>query len=104
MEIVEIGAVAGPDGYSQQPVRVMKLDLEDLTGVESCQVPGFNDRLMPALPGVHEHYCGLGRRGGFVERLRGGTYFGHIVAHVALEMTDPVGISVNRGKPVETDD
>src|SRR3954451_22325640 len=100
MKILNIRTIPGPNVYSHQPVLVMKLDLEDLAGRESYEVPGFIDRLLELLPGCYEHYCGLGRPGGFVERLRGGTYFGHIVEHVALELTDAVGISTNRGKTV----
>jgi cyanophycin synthetase len=100
MKIQNIRTITGPNVYSHQPVLVMKLDLQDLAGKESYEMPGFIDRLLALLPGVHEHYCGLGRPGGFVERLHGGTYFGHIVEHVALELTDPVGISTNRGKTV----
>ena len=84
MKILNIRTIAGPNVYSYQPVLVMKLDLEDLAGRESHQVPGFIDRLLVLLPSCTEHYCGLGRPGGFVERLHGGTYFGHIVEHVAL--------------------
>jgi cyanophycin synthetase len=98
MKILNIRTIPGPNVYSHQPVLVMKLDLEDLASRESYEIPGFIDRLLQVLPGCYEHYCGLGRRGGFVERLRGGTYFGHIVEHVALELTDAVGISTNRGK------
>src|SRR4051812_12450635 len=104
MRIQNIRAIHGPNVISHNPVLVMRLDLQDLTGKESYEIPGFVDRLIEALPGVKEHHCGLGRPGGFVERLRGGTYFGHIVEHVALEFTDPVGISTYRGKTVETDD
>ena len=101
MKILNIRTIPGPNVYSHQPVLVMKLDLEGLAGRESYEIPGFIDRLLQVLPGCYEHYCGLGRRGGFVERLRGGTYFGHIVEHVALELTDAVGISTNRGKTVD---
>src|SRR5438067_3565116 len=103
MKILNIRTIPGPNVYSHQPVLVMKLDLEDLAGRESYEVPGFIDRLLQLLPGCYEHYCGLGRPGGFVERLHGGTYFGHIIEHVALELTDPVGISTNRGKTVSAD-
>lgn len=101
MRIEQIRDIPGPNVYSSSPVLVMKLDLEDLAGKESYEVPGFIDRLLERLPGVHEHHCALGRPGGFVERLREGTWFGHIVEHVALELTDAAGISVNRGKTVE---
>jgi cyanophycin synthetase len=101
VKILNIRTIAGPNVYSHQPVLVMKLDLQDLDGRESTDLPGFVDRLLTLLPGCHEHHCGLGRPGGFVERLHGGTYFGHIVEHVALELTDPVGIPTYRGKTVD---
>jgi cyanophycin synthetase len=105
MKVVgEIRTLAGPNVYSREPMLVMKLDLDNLAGVESCDVPGFVDRLLERLPGIVEHHCALGRRGGFVERLREGTYFGHVVEHVALELTDAAGIPVNRGKTTSTPD
>ena len=100
MKILSIRTLHGPNVYSHSPALVMKLDLEDLAEVESTQVSGFTDRLLTTLPGITAHHCSLGRAGGFVERLREGTYFGHIVEHVALELTDAAGISVNRGKTV----
>src|SRR3954451_7915691 len=102
MRIDQIRDIPGPNVYSHDPVLVMTLDLEDLTEKESYEIPGFIERLIATLPGVQEHHCGLGRHGGFVERLDGGTWFGHIVEHVALELTDAVGISTNRGKTVST--
>jgi cyanophycin synthetase len=100
MRIEHIRTITGPNVISHNPVLVMRLDLEDLTEKESYEVPGFVDRLIAALPGIHEHVCGRGHAGGFIERLREGTYFGHVVEHVALELTDRAGISVNRGKTI----
>src|SRR3954452_2569327 len=98
IRIESIRAITGPNVISHNPVLVMRLDLQDLTNRESYELPGFIDRLLAALPGVREHFCGKGYAGGFVERLHEGTYFGHIVEHVCLELTDRAGISVNRGK------
>ncbi len=100
MKIDTIRAITGPNVFSHNPVLVMRLDLENLAGKESYEVAGFIDRLLAALPGVRDHHCAKGRPGGFVERLYEGTYFGHIVEHVCLELTDRAGISVNRGKTV----
>jgi cyanophycin synthetase len=100
MRIEGVRDIPGPNVYSHDPVLVMTLDLQDLAEKESYEIDGFTDRLLAILPGVQEHYCGLGRPGGFLERLRSGTWFGHIVEHVALELTDALGISVNRGKTV----
>src|SRR3954470_24670727 len=102
MKILNIRTIPGPNVYSHQPVLVMKLDLEDLAGRESYEVPGFIDRLLQRLPGCYEHYCGLGRPGGFVERLRGGTYFGHVVEHVAIELQNAAGMPVRYGKTRQT--
>src|SRR4051794_23746096 len=100
MRIEQIRTITGPNVISHNPVLIIRLDLQDLTGKESYELPGFIDRLLAALPGVREHYCGKGHPGGFAERLYEGTYFGHIVEHVCLELTDRAGISVNRGKTI----
>jgi cyanophycin synthetase len=98
MRIVDIYALSGPNVYTHQPALVMKLHLEDLTGKESYDVPGFIDRLLALLPGIRKHYCAKGAEGGFLERLREGTWFGHVVEHVALELTTLAGVDSVHGK------
>jgi len=63
MKIQNIKTIHGPNIFSHNPVLVMTLDLEGLAGTESFEVPGFIDRLVSVLPGLREHYCGLGRPG-----------------------------------------
>jgi cyanophycin synthetase len=92
MRIDKIRTIAGPNIYTHKPVLVARLFLEELTDVASTEIPGFTDRLLAMLPGIHEHRCSKGRPGGFNERLREGTYFAHIVEHVALELTEHAGI------------
>jgi len=77
----------------------MRLDLEDLDEKETREFKGFNDRLLACLPGLNDHQCSLGRAGGFVERLHEGTYFGHVVEHVAIELTTLAEVGANHGKP-----
>jgi cyanophycin synthetase len=67
-------------------------------------IPGFNDRLMAWLPTLVEHRCSVGERGGFFERLRRGTYMGHILEHVTLELQTLAGTCVGFGRARETDD
>ncbi len=98
MRVGEIRTLAGPNVYSFRPVLSMNLYLDDLTGRESHEIPGFNDLLLEVLPGLATHHCCRERDGGFVERLREGTYFGHVVEHVALELTELAGIPVFHGK------
>ena len=66
MRIEHIRTITGPNVISHNPVLRMRLDLQELTGKESYELPGFIDRLLAALPGVREHYCGKGYAGGFV--------------------------------------
>src|SRR5215475_7257768 len=98
MRILEIRALPGPNVFSPRPVLRMELDLEDLFEHETKDHPEFNTRLLSLLPNLKEHYCSKGREGGFVERLEEGTYFGHIVEHIALELTEMAGIGVFHGK------
>src|SRR5690606_10610103 len=88
----------GPNLFHDRPVLAMRLSLGAFTEVESCDLPGFNERLLALLPGLAEHHCSKGRPGGFVERLATGTYFGHIVEHVALELAGLLGSPVTYGK------
>jgi cyanophycin synthetase len=102
VRIERIRTLAGPNVYSHAPMLVMTLALDDLADRESHHVRGFTDRLLALLPGIDQHHCSRGYPGGFVERLREGTYFGHVTEHVALELTEHAGIPVFHGKTRET--
>jgi cyanophycin synthetase len=88
----------GPNVHCHRPVLEFLLDLEALDGVATCDVPGAAERLVAMLPPLAEHHCGLGRPGGFAQRLREGTLFGHVVEHVALELIHRAGEEVRYGK------
>jgi cyanophycin synthetase len=98
MRIERIRTLAGPNVYTYRPALLMALNLEDLAERESREFEGFNARLLALLPGLNEHTCSKGYAGGFVERLEEGTYFGHVVEHVAIELTKPAGAPVSHGK------
>lgn len=66
--------------------------------ISSADVPGFTDAIMAAMPGLIEHRCSIGSRGGFRTRLRRGTYAPHIIEHVALELQTMVGHDVGYGR------
>src|SRR5262245_10998203 len=76
MEFHKVLALLGPNIWASFPVLEAWLDLGDLKDFSSDELPGFNDRLMAWLPSLIEHRCSVGRRGGFFERLRRGTYQG----------------------------
>src|SRR5215207_1919798 len=98
MKIEGIRTLAGPNVYTHRPALLMRLDLGELAGRESREFEGFEERLLGALPGLSGHHCSRGHAGGFVERLREGTYFGHVVEHVALELAGLAGVGVTHGK------
>jgi cyanophycin synthetase len=98
MRVDKIRTIPGPNIYTHMPVLVTTVYLEELTDRESYEVPGFVDRLLKLLPGLDEHYCSRGRRGGFVERLHEGTYFAHTIEHVALELSGLAGVPVHFGR------
>lgn len=98
MKIADIRFIPGPNIYLHRPVMVMRLHLEEYAFKESYEFPGFGERLLNLLPGLHEHHCAKGEPGGFVERLTGGTYIGHVIEHAAIEMSQRIGVAVNRGQ------
>lgn len=100
IDILDVKALRGPNVFHHKPVMKMKIDLGDLTDKSSADLPGFTERLVALLPDLYEHRCSPGRRGGFIERLHRGTYLGHIIEHVALELSGPAEVKVGFGKTV----
>lgn len=98
MKIVDQRFLRGPNLHARRPVYQVVLDLEDLDEVASSHIEGFTDRLLQMLPGLGEHHCGVGYRGGFADRLREGTYMGHITEHVMLELQARAGHDERFGK------
>lgn len=104
MKIVELRAIRGPNYYSRHPVIFMQLDIEELETKPTDMVPEFRDNLAMMIPSLHEHKCSPGKVGGFYERLVRGTWAGHVVEHVALELQRLAGHEVAFGKTFSTDE
>ncbi|MBO9560336.1 MAG: cyanophycin synthetase [Caulobacter sp.] len=98
MRIQETAVYRGPHYYSARPMVRIRLDLERLEEWPSHRLPHFTDRLLVALPGLETHGCSYHAPGGFVRRLREGTWLGHVIEHVALELQVLAGVRVTRGK------
>ena len=98
MRIVTLRRLRGPNIYCWQPAVMALVDLEELAGRETCEVPGFAQRLLAALPGLADHHCAAGKPGGLVAKLNQGTFFGHVLEHVALELSHLIGREVYFGK------
>jgi cyanophycin synthetase len=104
MRIESLRHLRGPNVYLSRPAVVARLCLGELAGVETSDVTGFTERLLRALPGLAEHHCAAGAPGGFVSRLRNGTYFGHVTEHVCIELSQLTGRDVSFGRTVSADE
>lgn len=98
MKIINTKVFSGRNIHSHKPVIQVLVDLEELTDRTTAEFNGFNDYLIDLLPGLKEHYCGLGKYGGFVERMEEGTFFAHVAEHIALELQSILGYKVFYGK------
>jgi cyanophycin synthetase len=98
LKILQTQVFRGPNYWSYEPCVRMLVDLGSLEEWPSNTIPGFNAKLLKTLPGVGEHSCSLGKRGGFRERLVDGTWLGHVAEHVALELQRESGAHISRGK------
>lgn len=90
--------LGGPSIWTYRPAVEAVVDIGVLEDHPSNTLPGFTDRLMAWLPGLIEHRCSVGQRGGFLMRLRDGTWPGHILEHVALELQTQAGMKLGFGK------
>lgn len=90
--------LGGPSFWTYRPAVEAVIDIGALEDYPSNTLPGFYQRLTQWLPGLIEHRCSVGRRGGFLMRLRDGTWPGHIMEHVALELQTQAGMRLGFGK------
>ncbi len=102
MEFLKILPLRGPNIWTYRPVLEVWLDIGDLEDSPSNTIPGFYERLAAWLPTLIEHRCGIGERGGFLQRLREGTWPGHILEHVTIELQNLAGMQSGFGKARET--
>jgi cyanophycin synthetase len=98
LRILETRVLRGPNYWAREPVIRLLVDLGVLEQYPSNLLPNFTDALVALLPTLEDHACSLGRRGGFITRLRDGTWVGHIAEHIALEFQNLAGTDVRHGK------
>ncbi len=102
--ILRVNHLRGPNIWTYRPVIETWLDIGELEECPSNKLPGLYERLTAWLPGLIEHRCGVGERGGFLERLRDGTWGGHILEHIVLELQNLAGMKTGFGKTRSTAD
>jgi cyanophycin synthetase len=100
MKILEIKVLKGPNYWSVRRTKLiqMKLDLEEKENMPTNKIPGFRERLEKLLPSLYEHRCSVGTPGGFFERVDEGTWMGHVIEHIALEIQTLAGMDTGFGR------
>ena len=100
MKIREINAMRGPNYWSvrRHKLIVMVLDLEEMEERPSNKIPGFLDRLKALMPSMYSHRCSEGCEGGFFMRVEEGTWMGHVIEHIALEIQTLAGMDTGFGR------
>lgn len=104
MNILEIRTLRGPNywsGYWKKLI-IMRLDIGDYEDRPSDKIEGFYDRMNAILPNLLKHGCSYGEEGGFLRRVQEGTWGGHIIEHIALEMQTLAGMETGYGRTRET--
>jgi cyanophycin synthetase len=100
MKIIDIKAMRGPNYWSnyRKKVIVMKLDLEELEERPTNKIKGFLERLERMFPTMQSHRCSKDYEGGFFERVKEGTWMGHVIEHLALEIQTLAGMECGFGR------
>ena len=100
MKIVEIKVLKGPNYWSVRRPKLiqMRLDLEEMEQLPTNLVAGFRERLEKMFPTMMEHRCSVGTPGGFFERVEEGTWMGHVIEHIALELQTLAGMDTGFGR------
>ncbi len=104
MKIVDIKVMKGPNYWSNKRHKliVMRLDLQETEEKPTHKIPGFAERLEATFPTMYEHRCSEGAPGGFFSRVKEGTWMGHVIEHIALEIQTLAGMDCGYGRTRET--
>ncbi|NCX95734.1 MAG: cyanophycin synthetase [Chitinophagia bacterium] len=104
MKITDIKIMNGPNYWSvsRHKLIVMLLDLEEMEHKPTNSIPGFLERLHKLMPSLYEHRCSEGAPGGFYSRVKEGTWMGHVIEHIALELQTLAGMDTGFGRTRET--
>src|ERR1039457_4826205 len=104
MKIIEIKIMRGPNYWSiRRPKLIqMKIDLEEMEQLPTNKLPEFKEQLENLLPSLYEHRCSESVAGGFLSRVAEGTWMGHVIEHVALELQTLAGMDMGFGRTRST--
>ncbi len=98
MTILETQIYRGANYWAPMPVIRFLLDIGELEERPTNLIPGFYEHLTTTIPTMFEHRCSVGKRGGFFERVKDGTWMGHVLEHTSIELQNLAGQDVGYGK------
>jgi cyanophycin synthetase len=104
MKIVDIKVLKGPNYWSIRRNKLIqvRLDLEEMEQRPTNTIEGFRNRLETMFPSLYEHRCSVGTPGGFFQRVDEGTWMGHVIEHIALELQSLAGMDCGFGRTRST--
>lgn len=100
MKILDIKTLRGPNYWSIRRHKLiqMRLDLEEVEEMPTNKIDGFGERLEALFPSMYSHRCSVGEPGGFFQRVKEGTWMGHVIEHIALELQTLAGMDCGFGR------
>ncbi|REL32899.1 cyanophycin synthetase [Rhodohalobacter sp. SW132] len=100
MNILNINVMSGPNNWSvkRHQLIVLELDIGDLEYLPTNEIDGFYERITALLPGLYDHHCSEGEPGGFFARVKEGTWIGHVIEHIAIELQVMADIDTSFGQ------
>lgn len=101
MRIINFRAFNGKNIYSHKKCIRMDVDLEGYCETPSKDIKNFNETVVKLIPELREHRCGIDEDGGFLKRLREGTYLAHISEHIIIALHNRIGVDIKYGKARE---
>lgn len=102
IKLLRVNYLRGPNMWTYRAILEVWLDLGELEDFPTNLLPGFTPRLTQRLPALVEHHCGVGERGGFLQRLEEGTWCGHVLEHVVIELLNLAGMPTGFGQTRST--
>jgi cyanophycin synthetase len=104
MKILETKVMRGPNYWSnyRKKLIVLKLDIGELENYPTHKIDGFAERIEKLLPSLYHHECSEGHPGGFFHRVETGTWMGHVIEHIALEIQSLAGMECGYGRTRST--
>jgi cyanophycin synthetase len=104
MKILGIQVLRGPNIWSinRKKLIQMRLDLEELEQSPTNLIDGFRERIEKLIPSLYSHRCSKAEPGGFLTRVEEGTWMGHVIEHIALEIQTLAGMDTGFGRTRQT--